>query len=322
MKTSVPAAGVSFLAVLLAAPSLFAKQDSLVISVHAQASRSYQREILPDGNFKPQTYVVGDGGVAGQPAPGGAGPNMPFSTVVRLLAPKLVQQNFYPARNGMAADLLLVLFWGETTPFNDAHLQNANADLGSAMNALNLAESAVKLSVDRGERQFSVEGIQSPTRSARDAARDNADSQLLQAQLFEQMRIKADEANARLLGYVEEINQRDNPSRFAGAGGYLSDLMDDLENPRYYVIVQAYDFQAASLDRQRKLLWTTRISIPASGSDFNKCLPAMLGDASEYFGRNSDRLVRRYREGVVKLGEMQIVGVVPAADRDPSEPKK
>jgi hypothetical protein len=322
MKIPFHAAGVSTLALLIAVPSLIAKQDSLVISVHSQASRSYQRQTLPDGNIKPQTYVVGDGGIGGQSTPGGAGDKVAFSTIVPLLARRLVQQSYYPARNGMAADLLLVLFWGETMPFSDVQLQNANANLGSAMNGMNIAENAVKESMDRGDRQFTLDGIQSPARSVRDAARDNAESQLSQALLFERMRVKSDEANARLLGYVEEINRRNNSSRYAGSGDYFDELMEDVETPRYYVIVQAYDFQAAVNDNRRKLLWTTRISIPASGSDFNKCLPAMLADASEYFGRDSGRLLRRYREGVVKLGEMQVVGIVPEPEPDASEPKK
>lgn len=319
MKTPFHAAGVPVLALLLTVPSLIAKQDSLVISVYSNASSSYRRQILPDGNIKPQTYVVGDGGITGQPTPAGAGGNVAFSTIVRQLARKLVQQNYYPARNGMAADLLLVLFWGETAPFNDAYQQNANANLSSAMNALSVSEKAVKESMDRGDAQITIDGIQSPTRSVRDASRDNAESQLFQAQLFEQMRIKADEANARLLGYVEEINRRNNSSRYAGVGDYFNDLMDDIETPRYYVIVQAYDFQAAVNDKQRRLLWTTRISIPAAGSDFNQCLPAMVADASAYFGRESGRLVRRYREGVVRLGELDVVGVEP--DENLAEPK-
>jgi hypothetical protein len=62
-------------------------------------------------------------------------------------------------------------------------------------------------------------------------------------------------------------------------------------------------------DGRRHLLWTTRISIPAAGSNFGQCLPAMLADASQYFGHNSGRLVRNYREGVVRLGEMEVMGV-------------
>ena len=319
MKTPFRAASASLLALLIAVPALTAKQDSLVISVYSNASSSYKRPLLPDGSIKPQTYVVGDGGITGQPTAARASTSVAFPTIVRLLARKLVPQNYYPARNGMAADLLLVLFWGETAPFNDANLQNANANLSSAMNAQNVAERDVKASMDRGEEQFAIDGIQSPTRSVRDATRDNAESQLFEAQLFEQMRIKSDEANARLLGYVEEINRRDNSSRYAGVGDYFNDLMSDLETPRYYVIVQAYDFQAAVNDNRRKLLWTTRISIPASGSEFNKCLPAMLADASEYFGHDSGRLVRRYREGVVRLGELEVVGVEP--DENLTEPK-
>ena len=322
MKTLFHPASVSIVALLIAVPALCAKQDSLVISVHSQASSTYKRRILPDGNIKPQTYVVGNGSLIGQSSPAGEVNDVAFPTIVRLLAPRLVRQSYYPARKGMAADLLLVLYWGETTPYSDAPLQNANANLSSAINTRTLTENVVKESESRGERQFTLDGIQSAARSVRDAARDEAESQLFQAQLFEQMRIKSDEGNARLLGYVEEINRRNNPSRFAGGGDYFNELMSDLETPRYYVIVQAYDFQTAVNENRRKLLWTTRISIPVSGSDFNKCLPAMMADASEYFGRNSGRLIRRYRTGVVRLGELEVVGVEPGENTVEPKPER
>lgn len=318
MKNSFHAAGVSFLALVLAVPAVHAKKDSLVISVFSKVSNTYRRDILPDGNVKPQTYVMGDGGSLGLDRGGTGVEAVTFPNVVRLLAHKLVTQSYYPARNAMAADLLLVVYRGETMPFDDAHLQNANANLGSAMRQLNVAENDVKLSEARGESQVSMDGIQSPTRSVRDFAREDADTQLFQSLMFEDLRRKANEENAQLLGYVEEINRRNNPSRYAGAGNYFDDLMNDLESGRYYLIVQAYDFQAAVTDGRRRLLWTTRISIPASGSNFTECLPAMLADASRYFGHESGRLVRAYREGVVKLGDLEVVGVVPNAD--PGEP--
>ncbi len=312
MKPSFRAASVSTLALLLGLPPLTAKQDSLFISVYSRTSSSYRREFLPDGNLKPQTYVVGNGGISSLPGQTGAGDPTLFPTIVKLMARRLAQQSFYPARRQASADLLLVLHWGTTVPFNDAQLQNANANFGSAMNAYNNAQAVVRESEARGDQQTTTDGIQIPIRSARDAAQEDAETQLLQSQLFQDMRLKADEANARLLGYVEEINYRNNPARFAGAGNYFDDLMNDIETPRYYVIVQAYDFQAAQIDGRRKLLWTTRMSIPARGSDFSRCLPAMLSDASQYFGRDSDRLVRNYREGVVRLGELEVLGIEPA----------
>jgi hypothetical protein len=325
MKISFHAAGISILALVLAIPAAQAKKDSLVISIFAKASNDYRREFLPDGNVKPQTYVVGDGGSLGLDRSGSGVEAVAFPNVVRLLAHRLVEQAYYPARNAMAADLLLVVYRGETMPFNDAHLQNANANLGSVMRQLTAAEDQVKMSEQRGESQVTIDGIQTPMRSVRDFAREDADTQMFQALMFEDLKLKANEDNARLLGYVEEINARDNPSRFAGAGNYYDDLMKDLEGGRYYLIVQAYDFHSAVTEGRRRLLWTTRISIPAAGSNFNECVPAMLADATKYFGHSSDRLVRAYREGVVKLGDLEVVGVVPtpeAGDKPSgSEPK-
>jgi hypothetical protein len=127
--------------------------------------------------------------------------------------------------------------------------------------------------------------------------------------MYNDIRRKADERNARLLGYADEINYRDNPSRFTGDGNLYDDLISDLEEERYYVIVSAYDFRSAVHDGKRKLLWATRISIRAQGNRFDEQLTTMLANASKHFGQNTNHLLRQYQEGRVDIGEMKIVGV-------------
>jgi len=90
----------------------------------------------------------------------------------------------------------------------------------------------------------------------------------------------------------------------------VEDLIDDVEQSRYFVVLMAYDFQMMWKDKQPKLLWVTRLSIDQRRNDFGRELPTMLKVASQYFGRDSHGLIRDVvPEGRVELGEPKPLGV-------------
>src|SRR5262249_13553458 len=113
-----------------------------------------------------------------------------------------------------------------------------------------------------------------------------------------------------------------NASRFGGGGSYFDDLISDIEEERYYIIVTAYDFPSAVKDGKRKQLWATRISIRAQGNRFDEQLATMLSTASGYFGQNSKQLVRQYQNGKVHIGDMKVIGVVPEATTPAKSPEE
>ena len=298
-----------------------ATNDSVVTSVYSSVSNGYIREKLPDGSLRPETYVVGNGGYVAGTSPHPSADDVPFPTIVRLIAGHLASKHYLPARDSKAADLLLVLTWGTTIPFDDAAQRANTYGMFSTMNQLNAANALVKKADEQqraSQAQTSPDGIQSIERTMRDSVRDAFEGQLIQTQMFDDMRTKADERNARLLGYASEINEKNDASRFAGAGADFDDLISDIENERYYVIISAYDYRVAAQEKKRKLLWATRVSIQAQGSRFKESLATMLANASPHFGQNSGRLIRQYQEGTVKLGELKILGTVP----EPTLPAK
>jgi hypothetical protein len=85
----------------------------------------------------------------------------------------------------------------------------------------------------------------------------------------------------------------------------------DLAKEDFYVaVVSAYDL-AAIKDKQKRLLWTTRISCPSRGYYLPDVLPTMLTVGGPNFGRESDRPVwfrasDKYRP-TVKLGELELL---------------
>jgi hypothetical protein len=284
------------------------ENDSVVTAVFSSVSNGYKREVLGDGTFKPETYVVGNGGVVAGTASNAADDDVPFKDIVQLMAQHLAVKNYYPARDSNDAKFLLIFSWGKTIPFNDSPLRAGSDSFNTATNNLKLANDAVKVSVAQGEAQSTPDGIQSPARSVADAARGAMEGQLMQMQMFDTMRMKATERNARILGYSQEINNKNNAGRFAGGGTYFDDLIEDIENERFYVIISAYDFPYARDTKQRKLLWATRVSVDARGNRFRDNLTTMLAKASEQFGQDSGQLFRQYNRGKVKLGDLKFLG--------------
>lgn len=85
----------------------------------------------------------------------------------------------------------------------------------------------------------------------------------------------------------------------------------DLAQEDFYVaVVSAYDL-ASIKDKQKRLLWMTRISCPSSGYYMPDVLPMMMALGGPNFGRESDRPVwqrasDKYRPEV-KLGELELL---------------
>ncbi len=125
--------------------------------------------------------------------------------------------------------------------------------------------------------------------------------------------------NARTLGYesaLQAYSQRDGVMALFSTRA--EDLMDELEERRYWVALCAFDFQTARKDKKLKLLWTVRYNLPSRGTTFTHALPQMTEVASRYFGRDSDGLINRPSQdktGHVELGETKVLGTEPAAEK-------
>jgi hypothetical protein len=122
--------------------------------------------------------------------------------------------------------------------------------------------------------------------------------------------------NAKILGYDSEgLIQSDFGNFFTRSGmpGLLqSELVSELEENRYFVVLMAYDFQAFRKGTKHKL-WETRFSISELGNEFDRALPAMTQYASEYFGQDSHGLLRKpVPLGNVRVGEPKALGEAEA----------
>lgn len=279
-------------------------EDSLVTAVFAKTHNGYQREMSADGTPARQTYVVGKGTYQSGLRRDGSIDNVQFSGVVRALAPYLARQNFMPAPDKQTADLILVLHWGVTTPWDD----------GTHRQFMNVATEAMKGVQSQGFLPGQASNFSPADQETMGvvmaAAKNDLYQSLMMVDLMNRIRDQANQHNANLLGYMDEINRRNDITRYVGLGTAFDDLIQDLEEERYYVVIGAYDFQEV-LKGRHTLLWSTRVSIREQGNRFDQWLPAMFANASNYFGRESKRLVRQFqRASSVELGELKSLGIV------------
>lgn len=304
MKTRIQARCAAAVAAALVAGVARGADETVVTAVFGKTHNGYVRAVDEEGRPRRETYVVGQGeyraGLRRDPSID----RVKFAGVVRALAPFLAERNYVPAPDRQSADLILVLHWGTTLPWDD----------GTHRQFMNQASDAFKDAQSIGFLPGQSGGFSAGDRQIMGQVTAAAQSDLYQAMMMldlaQGMRQRMNESNANLLGYVGEINRRNDITRYAGLGTAFDDLIQELEEPRYYVVIGAYDFQEV-LKGRHKLLWSTRVSIREQGNRFDAFLPAMFAQASEYFGQDSKRLIRRFqRTPKVELGELKSLGIV------------
>jgi hypothetical protein len=291
-------------------------KDSVVTAVFSRSFNDYARPMKADGSPEIQTYVIAKGGYAPGTDKDASIDDVKFEGIVRILGKYLAKQNYYPAKDAKKADLMLLVHWGETVPFNDGVRQNLVTDglrnfanlqqLGSGIGGAPAGAPATG-----GVAPPMAGGPGAADAAVKEAAQEEMVQGLYEIRFAQDMRIDADTHNANLLGYTAELKHRDNPSLYAGAGTAYDDLISDLESERYYIAVTAYDFQDMLQHRHKKGLWRTVASIDARDNRFDERLAAMVDKASHYFGQDSGRLVREFEYTPhVNFGDLKVLGVV------------
>lgn len=307
-------------AILVSPPCSRADTADEVTAVSSRASGDYVRAKLADGSFKPEFYVFGEGGhltSAGDPAID----RISFMEIARTIAGPLKSQNYVPARDAKATRLLVLVYWGRTGTPESAENSLAIQGLQDASTAASNAKAV------NGAHELAAQNIGNPTGTmpcgsfapstsmalvADQIDADNAFTGALALAAAENRgRDEANLRNAMLLGYDSLWNAT---STYVGTPLEYrrQDLVKELEESRYFVILMAYDFQKVWKQKQHKLLWETRVSIRQRHHEFDKELLAMAQHASPYFGKDSHGLIKRdIPEGRVDIGQMRLVDSGP-----------
>ena len=267
--------------------------ETVATVVYSRVGKGYQREHLADGAFKPEHYALANGGRIAGTSSDNTIDRVTYPEVAEIAARLLAQQNYHYAQSREQAKLLLVLNWGATLSYNNVNYSRAVQELSKIVTLLNeskMYQESARTDSDMGDVDVMTD-------------------QLLMLRMENRARDAINLPNAQLLGYLDAINDADGIQRWAGGGDRYNDLIADIEEPRYYIVITAYDFPELLKGGKKRLLWQTRVSVRSPGNSFDDSLVPMLKSASKYFGRDSGKLVRGEEEKArVELGELKFLG--------------
>ncbi len=276
-----------------------------ITAVASKVSGDYARAKLPDGSFRPEYYTFGKGGKWGGEISDATMDKLNFMDVARVIAASLAGQNYLPAKDAASTRLLIMLYWGTTQVPGPTSDSVAYDQLGAAQVNLNA---------------FTVPSQTNPAAKvvvggpAADAAMAQMSEALTLLNMENEQRDRTDFANAHMLGYdAEGLIGTDYGMNMRGTAfeARRDELVAEIEENRYFVVLMAYDYQLLWKKKKHRLLWETRFSINERHNAFDKALPAMAQYASRYFGQGSRGLLRvRVPEGRVEVGEPKSLGEV------------
>ena len=308
--------------------------DKVATAIYARIEKGYKREKARDGSFKPEYYALSNGGRIYGTVSDITVDRVTYPQVAEIAMRLLARQNYHYAKTKEQAKLLLVLQWGSTLAIDGSHktlsvaaAQTAKADLQSVQN--DLLRKLIANGMSPAEAETFVKTTTAGFgRSLPEASNEELaviaqvgafESQMLRTLIDNRVRDQLNERNARVIGYQDDLADSSDIRRWAGGGDRYSDLITELEESRYYIVVSAYDFPELLKTKKQKLLWQTRVSVRSPGNTFDDSFVAMLKTAAPYFGRESGKLVRREEpKGSVELGDLKFLG--EAKDQPETKP--
>lgn len=293
--------------------AMLANEKPLPVAIYSRVAPNYERQLQQDGSPTREYYAIGYGGRIDGTLWDQTQQKEDFPEIAGIIAEELAKQNYHFSPDTETADLLVVLHWGRTNPYGAVTYSDGVNIAGDAFQALETAVSGAAASQSGG-------GLSLVSEQALAVQQANAelDGALALMQMENRQRERQDEDTARIIGYTDELKRNNDIARYAGSDRFDL-LLNEVQDPRYYVVVTAYDFkQVTENERSQKPLprWVTRFSIRTRGNNFMDKIDQMALKAGSYFGRDSGRLIRDYR-GDVEIGEMQVVGTTeepPASD--------
>jgi hypothetical protein len=296
-------------ALSMASPAAHA-DDALtgITAVASKVSPDYKRAKASDGRFQPEYYSFGAGGNWGGEISDATIDKLTFLDVAHVIAAPLASQKYLPATDPNNTRLLIMVYWGTTAVPGPQSDSTAVDEFKAAQDNLDRFQTTSRES-PLGNKIIS----QAP---GSDAAIAQWSAALTVLNVENQDRARKDFANANMLGYdAPGLIGTDygNHVRGGALGQERDDLVAEIEENRYFVVLMAYDFQLLWKQKKHKLLWQTRFSISERHNAFDKALPFMAQYAARYFGQDSHGLLRdSVPEGQVEIGEVKSLGEVAA----------
>jgi len=268
--------------------SLFAQSGLKRVVVNASADPEY---VEATKNKAYQTYHFKEGKEYRGSKRDSSIDEMSFMDVLEVTADYLNTQGFYPAASTDVGDLLILVSWGNTTLDTDWNALTGVTDFGNA--------NAGNASAPDGPAQSQGEAQAMQALQAAAEAEASAGSFIGGGPGTYQR-----DRNLRLLGFDKglygEKTSRTERER----------LNWELDRERYFIILNAFDYQLLMKEQKVKQLWSCRISTRNLGTNFTDALQFMNKAAAPAFGKNIDQLLtpRMDPSGNVEFGELEVLG--------------
>ena len=115
--------------------------------------------------------------------------------------------------------------------------------------------------------------------------------------------------------------------RFTLRDDLTRNLMEQILDDCYYVVISAYDATSAARG-ERKLLWRTKMSTPAQGVSLVETTPALIDRGADFFGRDMKQAsivakrISREHGGQVELGPLEFKGYGDKLEEKETPPAK
>lgn len=303
----------SVVTLALLACALPARADDHV-AVTSYAKREYTQRKFENGEPKLETYVFMQGKFTEGRRFDRSIDQMSFRQLVEFLASELARQQYLPTKDLKAADLVLVVHWGTTKPYQDIDPITTLAKVPTPDEVAHEADIA-RFNNPESSQQPSLDGMENFNVSSSEPYR------VIEAEQNERLGLMTENDrqvanNARLLGYTRELGRMEQSAFQTTAE---ETLHSDLATERYFIIVKAYDLKTAEpKSRMSKPVWTIHLNIRSAGQNFRTALARMGNVAVDYFGRNTDSVETarpHERTGTVTLHDVKILGEAEAPDR-------
>jgi hypothetical protein len=279
-------------------------EDTVAVAVSARTGNGYKRERAKNGSFQPEYYALSEGGRIAGTTSDFTVDKVVYHDLAETAMRFLGQQNYrYYGGGDATAKLLLVLFWGSTIAERGTSHERTQPSIALELEALKR--------LNQGEDLEGTAPAQ-PTARTPYASREQAaaaDTERKRMLLAPKTRERLQEHNGQVLGYTNDLKAADGVQRWAGGGDRYNDLVADLDESRYYIVILAYDFEEYAKRRKKKLLWTSRMSVSSAGNRFDESVGAMFRAAAKDFGQDRGQLVRREEaKAKVEVRDLKFMG--------------
>jgi hypothetical protein len=313
IRLAFPLALAFALGFALRAPALDFGGGNDITAVASRTSTDYVRRKGADGKYPAEFFSFAEGGQWKGDMKDETIDKLSFLDIAHMVAEPLRRQNYLPATDPKTTKLLIMVYWGTTHAPEHASDSAAYQNLRDASTGANIAMDQLKDASSSGiggggvGHLMAVRAMQSSFESAQGQMETAAD----QVQNENDIRDQDDLLNAKMLGYESWWEKSVGDHRGTALAAEREDLINELEDNRYFVVLMAYDFQLLWKEKKHKLLWETRFSIRQMHHQFDKDLPSMAQYASKFFGQDSHGLVHdAIPLGDVEIGPLKSLGAV------------